>query len=385
MTALQAQAGADAPGETPAQRKFKRLQRQLEQLRADIQAWDEALPLFMDSYRQRVEPLQAPIDKLQEDYAQALADCLAQTGWRKPERELLVDLLTAELQDILSDPSLSEVDRARWTALHDHHAEFSIEEASKADLESLIHIVRAQTNLDLGDEPVTDFDDLAARMAQSMAQRQAAQEGQHSEADPAAEHFAGPHGPGPSTAKRPTAAQKRRAAEQQAAQTQLTQSRREAFRKLASALHPDRAQDDDDRQRRTALMQRVNQAYAANDLLALLTLQLETEQIDAEHIARASTTQLKHFNEVLQQQLDELRGAMLMREESFCHQFDYEPRSRLKASQLGKVLQELVVEQTRRTHLLQQDIRHLSTRNSAKRWLKAVRAEQQFDPFSFFF
>jgi hypothetical protein len=61
---------------------------------------------------------------------------------------------------------------------------------------------------------------------------------------------------------------------------QLKQSVRDIFRKLTSQLHPDREPDAAERARKTALMQRVNVAYAANDLLALLELQLEVEQID---------------------------------------------------------------------------------------------------------
>ncbi|WP_143605999.1 hypothetical protein [Variovorax sp. 54] len=55
---------------------------------------------------------------------------------------------------------------------------------------------------------------------------------------------------------------------------------RDIFRKLASAPHPDRETDAQQRKVKTALMQKANQAYAANDLLALLELQLQL-QIDA--------------------------------------------------------------------------------------------------------
>jgi hypothetical protein len=43
-------------------------------------------------------------------------------------------------------------------------------------------------------------------------------------------------------------------------------------------------------------MQRVNRAYEAQDLLALLELQLQIEQIDESHIANAGEQRLKHYN-----------------------------------------------------------------------------------------
>ncbi len=53
-------------------------------------------------------------------------------------------------------------------------------------------------------------------------------------------------------------------------------------------------------------MQRVNHAYDEGDLLTLLTLQLETEQIDAAHLARVSTARLGHYNKVLREQVRKL-------------------------------------------------------------------------------
>lgn len=102
--------------------------------------------------------------------------------------------------------------------------------------------------------------------------------------------------------KRAEAAAERR----QAAEREATQSVREIFRKLASALHPDRETDPAERERKTALMQRVNQAYDRNDLLELLSLQIEIEQIDAEHLAGVPESRLKHYNAVLRDQLASL-------------------------------------------------------------------------------
>lgn len=77
---------------------------------------------------------------------------------------------------------------------------------------------------------------------------------------------------------------------------------REVFRKLASALHPDRESDLDERARKTALMQQANQAYAARDLLALLELQLSLEQIDPSALASMAEDRLVCYNLVLEEQ-----------------------------------------------------------------------------------
>ena len=82
---------------------------------------------------------------------------------------------------------------------------------------------------------------------------------------------------------------------------------RVVFRKLASALHPDREPDAAERAAKTELMKRVNQAYQSGDLLALLELQLSIEQIDQEALGRLAREQLRDYVRVLERQSRRLR------------------------------------------------------------------------------
>jgi hypothetical protein len=83
---------------------------------------------------------------------------------------------------------------------------------------------------------------------------------------------------------------------------------RDVYRKLASALHPDRGIDEADRNRRNELMQRVNAAYEGVDLLALLELQLEIQQIDEDHVASIPESVLLQYNQVLRDRVARLKG-----------------------------------------------------------------------------
>ena len=78
---------------------------------------------------------------------------------------------------------------------------------------------------------------------------------------------------------------------------------REVYRKLASALNPDRESDPIERERKTALMQRVNQDYARNNLLELMELQLELEHIDQDALKNISQDRLKHYNAIMKEQI----------------------------------------------------------------------------------
>lgn len=206
-----------------------------------------------------------------------------------------------------------------------------------------------------------------SRMQQGLQERSAAEEAERS---------------AKSARRRKSAAQQRREAEAQ----QATQSVREIYRKLASALHPDRESDERQRAVKTELMQRVNQAYAANDLLALLELQLQIEQIDASHIANASAQRLKHYNKVLSEQLSQLRAEVDGVEMGFRIEFGLEPGWGMNPRKLGEVLEQTSRQWRAELNEQQRDMRMLADVAATKRWLKRQRqllreAELDFEMF----
>ncbi|MFA1030462.1 DnaJ domain protein [Pseudomonas syringae pv. helianthi] len=169
--------------------------------------------------------------------------------------------------------------------------------------------------------------------------------------------------------KKPTASEIRREQEE----AEGSQSLREIYRKLVSALHPDREQDTDERERKTALMQRVNEAYEHDDLLALLQMQMEIEQIDQTHIDSLSDKRLKHFNRILSEQLRELEDEIHDRKMLIREQFLMDPYEDLKPrtvnAQCAKQLEALreVLEEA------QDELQALTEPRSLKLWLRDQR------------
>jgi len=91
-----------------------------------------------------------------------------------------------------------------------------------------------------------------------------------------------------------------------------------AAKARARELHPDREPDAAQRERKTALMARANRAYDADDLMTLLTLQLELEQIDADGIAALPDVRLRHYNRVLKEQQATLEGELALLQMPAC-------------------------------------------------------------------
>ncbi|KPC28502.1 DnaJ domain-containing protein [Pseudomonas syringae pv. cilantro] len=169
--------------------------------------------------------------------------------------------------------------------------------------------------------------------------------------------------------KKPSASELRREQEQ----AEGSQSLREIYRKLVSALHPDREQDADERDRKTELMQRVNEAYENDNLLALLQMQMEIEQIDQTHIDTISDKRLKHFNRILSEQLRELEDEihdrkMMIRERFLMDPYeDIRPKTvNAKCARQLKVIREHL-------HETQDELQALTHPKSLKAWLRDQR------------
>ncbi len=99
-----------------------------------------------------------------------------------------------------------------------------------------------------------------------------------------------------------------RAAKKLLAAQQATRSVRAVYLDLVKAFHPDREPNPAEQVRKTAIMQRVTAAYEANDLLALLTLQIDLLQHKAGYLNTAPDAQLRAYNRLLAEQVADLEA-----------------------------------------------------------------------------
>lgn len=349
---LQISSSPDEPALRPDQKRFNTLIRQIAQARETLVGWRDNIALYRQAHVRSVVPLAGELSVARRQWIFALDALLNQPGWSKADGALLRELICDGAGQLLD---ADDDEDAELKALFDKHGDVDFDTERQQVRETMKQMAEAMTGVDLGDiDGIASDDELLRHMHERLAQQATA-------AEAAAPRAAPP--------KRKTAAQQRRDAEAQ----QATQSVREVFRKLASALHPDRETDPAQRDAKTALMQRVNQAYAGNDLLALLELQLQIEQVDAVHIADAGAQRLKHYNKVLSEQLAELKSEIGRTEIGFRVDFGLEPGWGLNPAQLlgfiGGHVRALrhALDQQRR------DLRMLDDRAATKRWLKLER------------
>ena len=283
----------DQPNLTKGQRTFNTLVKKIEASRQELGLWQVAFEAYQQKVAGECVPLQKSFAELRIEFLHTLDRALDQHKVTRAEREFVQNLI-CEVAHILIVQTGDEA----LKALYNKHGDFDFdtEEAAaakelKSRMTQMFGIDSDEDGLEQGASPQELLEKIQAKVAQEQARRQ----------DEAGQH--------PSQTKTPKQQARADKARLEAETTSL--SIREVYRKLASALHPDREPDAAERARKTTLMQRVNQAYASKDLLQLLELQLELEHIDAKAIAGLSEDRLKHFNKILREQLAELEQEML--------------------------------------------------------------------------
>ncbi|MGQ0561123.1 MAG: J domain-containing protein, partial [Gemmatimonadota bacterium] len=148
---------------------------------------------------------------------------------------------------------------------------------------------------------------------------------------------------------------------------------REIYRKLASAVHPDREADAARRAEKTELMPQINRAYATNDLLTLLEAQLRLELIDPDHVSRISGERLRQFNRLLSQQLEAAKAELRSLQDAFRLDHGLPHGRATHPRDLHLVTQRRA--RDLRAHINQQKrfLEMLSNKSATKRWLKEQR------------
>jgi hypothetical protein len=361
---LQIATAAHAQQASPEHKRFKTLLAKIEAARERLASWQTQLPLFAQVYAEQVQPLEKKLLAERRAWAFELAQLHASRKWGKADATTIARSVCDVAGGLIES---GDEEDAELKALYNQFAEVDFDTEGQQSLQSMKNMMEALGGMDLGDEPVDSVDELMQRAHQeTLRQREEQLARQEARAAKAKK-------------KGLTAAEKRAAEEAQ----RVSQSLREVYRKLAAALHPDRTDQnasDEERKQRTTLMARANAAYEARDLLALLSLQLQIEQVDVAHAATVAASQVKHFNKVLAEQLRELEAEIDERQMAFCASYGFMIEQRLPPDKLGVLIEQELRDIQEAVYMLEMDRRAVRGDGaSLKRWLRHQRAEQRLD------
>lgn len=308
--------------------------------------WDKLVVGFKTSDAERIHPLRETLKQVTRETVLLIDRLLDQKGWSRADQRALKDIACYTAEALLrANPHDAEI-----RTIFDRYSSISFQEMKQEEIEDLKQDAKEYMGIDLGDAEIESEDDLVERVYEHMKNDEAHQR------EPSAEHQKSP-------------GQRRAEASTQNAKQFL----REIYRKLASAVHPDREADAARRAEKTELMQRINRAYATNDLLTLLEAQLHLELIDSDHVSKLSGQRLQQFNRLLSQQLDAAKAELRSLQDAFRMDHDLPHGQSINAQTLHLVTQRRAREL--RAHIQQQKrfLEVLANKTATKRWLKEQR------------
>lgn len=370
MTARRGAAVVIAPSHetaslSKAQKTFNTLVEQIEKRRERLGAWEAVMPVFQKKFVDGLLPLEQASTALRIRLLNLLDDAFLQKGLSKAEQRTLSALI-ADMARNLLDVS----DDAQLKVIYNRHAASGDDDRAATD--------RAPTKQASEPTPAAEpADDLDTLSPDELAERMQAELDEQFKRD-MADHEAREA----QRAKRKKAPrQSAAAAKREAEQAESSKSIREVYRKLASALHPDRETDPQEQQRKTVLMQRVNHAYAKGKLLQLLELQLEIEQIDRRAIDGLGEDRLTRYNGILEEQLRELDQEIQHVETGFRRTYGIASSVKVAPDTVMRMLTRDIAGMQRSNHDLTVALREFDDPEKVRDWLKDMKRRQASSRF----
>lgn len=331
---------------TPGQDRFRYLIDRIEKLRRARADWDELVVAFKTSDAERVHPLRATLKQVTRETVFLIDGLLHQKGWSRADQSALKDIACHTAEALLrTNPEDFEI-----RTIFDRHSSLSFQEMKQEEIEDLKQDAKEYMGIDLDDADIESEEDLIERVYE------------HMKKDEAREHE-------PSAERRKSPGQQRAESSAQTAKQFL----REIYRKLASAVHPDRETDAARRAEKTELMQQINRAYATNDLLTLLEAQLRLELIDPDHVSKISGKRLQQFNRLLSQQLEAAKEELRSLQDAFRMDHGMPHGHAINARDLHLLTQRRARELRAFINQQKRFLEVLANKSATRRWLKEQR------------
>ncbi len=286
-----------APILTPAQRTFKRLIEEIEKIENRQQELGGLLDTFRSLFAAKLHPLQDERDMIHRALVLLLDAQLLRDGWSEFDRSTMRQVLCKMAELLFGGKYHDEME-----VLFDRHSEVSLADRTAEQKRELA-------------------EDLEAAGTQAVEAQ--AEEAQTDEAK---------------AGKKRNTRKSARVREEEKQALDAGNLLKQIYRKLTSALHPDRETDHEERLRKTALMTEVNKAYADGNLLKLLHLQWEASKIEARAAGAMADDKLKVINQTLAKQRDELKVECRELETMIREKFHLPPTGALTTASLQKAL-----------------------------------------------
>ncbi|UPG94752.1 hypothetical protein [Luteibacter aegosomatissinici] len=343
-----------------SQKSFHTLVTRIRERRATLAAWEAYRVEFNRKYNGELVPRRQKLDEVRSRLIHRLDQSHDMRELTKAERGIVAELITHFADQVLmwvDDPVVAEI-HGRYSA------SARADEASiPADQKTALHQMPVVDPTEAAD--ASSPEETMRRIQEQLDQQERSEDQQRQAREDA------------QAGRRKAQGQKATRKRAQAEEAEAHVSLREVYRKLVSALHPDREADPVERGRKAALMQRVNRAYAGRSLLELLEIQLELEHIDQAAIDSVSAERLKRWNAVLKEQLRELDKELVEVDSEFQMRCGLKPAGTTSPKIIKRALNEYLADVNRFIQLFERDLRVFDDVERLKPWLRAMKGHLQ--------
>ncbi len=312
-----------APIVTPAQRTFKRLIEEIEKIENRQQELGGLLDTFHSLFAAKLHPLQDERDTIHRALVLFLDAQLFRDGWSEFDRSTMRQVLCKMAELLFGGKYHDDME-----VLFDRYSEISLADRTAEQKRELAEDLEAAFGVDM---KAADSEQKPEEMLREALRKLEADEAAGAQAAEAQAEEA-------SAAMKRNTRKSARVREEEKQALDAGNLLKQIYRKLTSALHPDREAEHEERLRKTALMTEVNKAYADGNLLKLLHLQWEALKIDARAAGAMADDKLKVINQTLAQQRDELKMECRELETMIRERFHLPPTGALTTASLQKAL-----------------------------------------------
>lgn len=349
---------------SPAQKKFNGLIQKIDAQKKLLATWQETVPQCQQEIARKLTPLRDTFREHQAEMVTMLDTLYTTQKFTRNQQDKIAHLITNICEELISQHGREDL-----KPLYDNYSGQNYDAAAQEGNEMASELLKSMFEQEFGmelDDDEFDFSDpegTAARLAEKMQEQQK-------------------QPPESRSRRKKSAKQLAKEAREQEEEVNISKSIQAVYRQLVAALHPDRESDPAERERKTELMQKVTVAYGKRDLLQLLELQLSVEQIDQSKINNIAEDRLKHYNKILQSQLEELQQEVMLMELTIREMVGLARYEHLSPKRLSVLLNEDIRMLRNQISHIQHDLRLFSDIKQFKSWLKGYRTpEPELDPF----
>ena len=337
---------------TPAQKKFNSLIKKIDASKKQLATWQEIMPQLQQEAATKLRPLNKTYSEHQAEVVVLLNNYYTTQKFSRHQQGKIKYLILEICEELIGTEGRDDM-----KAIYNQYSEQDFDSQVQQDAAAQSDFMKSLFEQEFGvtlDENEFDFSDpmkTAEQLAEKVGEQQRQAENQRNE-------------------RKKTAKQQAKEAREQKEQASISKSIQAVYRQLVAALHPDREPDPVERQRKTELMQKITVAYGKRDLLQLLELQLSVEQIDQHNINNIAADRLKHFNTILQNQLDEIAEEVMLVEMQLRNMARVAPYEPITPKRLLTFLKQDIRNMRNIITRIQNDLRTFRDVKQFKLWLK---------------